>query len=88
VYPTQGAFLLPEHVAALPPPAGPVGIICSDPADAVRYLEAGPVGPYVIIRSAADVPAALGGMANLRTDVLEPELREAVTRALGVSSRR
>lgn len=86
MYPTTGAFLLPEHAVAAPADAGPVGIVCSRLEDVVAYLEAGPVGPYVVIRSAADVPAALGGLANLRSDVLEPELRQAIARALGISS--
>jgi hypothetical protein len=80
---TSGAFL-----GAEPPPTpkkvvdpGPVGIVVRDLDDAVAYLEAAPVGPYVIIRTVNDVPVRLGGLAILTHDMLTPALRDALTHA-------
>lgn len=59
-----------------------VAVVVADPGDAVAYLEMGGVTEYVIVRTAADVPESLGGMAILRQDELDPELRDALTCAL------
>lgn len=77
--------------AQLPPPpdadaGGPVGIVVADPADALAYLETvgGLPTDYVIIRTAADVPARLGGLVHL-TDDWPEELPEALERACGLA---
>lgn len=61
-----------------------VAVVVDDPADALAYLELGGVTQYVIVRTAADVPARLGGVAILRQGDLELDLRDALARALGV----
>lgn len=83
---TSGAFLMP---GAVPleldrAPVGHVGIVCDD-LDAVAAYLSDPLGPYVVIRSVADVPATLGGLAILTHELLTPELVEALSRATGVT---
>lgn len=82
MYPTSGALLagpveLPEAVQL------PVGIVADDLEKVAAYLDAGPLGPYVVIRTAADVPPRLGGIALLDVQV-DVELRDALVRAMGV----
>ncbi len=83
---TPGAFLVAEAPPAKvkPKPAqdpGPVGIVVCDLDEAAAYLDLGPVGPYVIIRTVRDVPKRLGGLAILTHQALTPELRDALTAA-------
>jgi hypothetical protein len=63
----------------------PVGLVVESFEQARDYLELGtsPSG-YVIIRTAADVPARLGGLALLTDAELDPKLRDALVRALGI----
>lgn len=65
--------------------ASTVAVIAHDRAEAEAWAAAGRLEDYAAVVTADDVPAQLGGMANLRQDALEPELRDALTRALGVS---
>lgn len=78
-------------VGAMPWPEAPapgeplVGLVVETYEQADEYLEKGtsPQG-YVIILTAADVPARLGGLALLAEGDLEPALRDALVRALGI----
>lgn len=66
-------------------PELPIGIVVADFADAAEYILASPRGlptPYYIIRTAADVPARLGGVALLSGAPLGDELTAALTAAL------
>jgi hypothetical protein len=63
-----------------------VAVVADSDEDLAAYLQLGPPEDYVVVYTAADVPARLGGMANLRQDELEPELRDALARALGVTT--
>lgn len=65
--------------------AATVAVVAHDRDEAEAWAHAGRLDDYVAVVAAEDVPAQLGGMANLRQDALEPELRDALTRALGVS---
>lgn len=63
-----------------------VAIITGNEEDLAAYLQLGAPDDYVVVYTADDVPAQLGGMANLRQDELGPELRDALARALGVTT--
>ena len=76
-----------EGPAPAPDAGGPIGIVCADQADALEYIEAMPGGlptPYVVIRTVADVPERLGGIASLTGD-WPAGLAEALSRACGIS---
>jgi hypothetical protein len=82
-YPTSGDFLYPG-ASPTPPPGAErkIGIVSRDPDRVLAYLDALPVGPYVVIRDVADVPAELGGLALLDDEPVPLDLAEALSRAL------
>jgi hypothetical protein len=73
-----------------PPPEPntlPVAIVVDNDEQAAAYLAAGPVpGDHVVVKTAADLPAQVGGIAIVTTEDLGDELRAALIRALGISA--
>jgi hypothetical protein len=59
----------------------PVGIVSTDIDLVADYVET-TRSPYVVIRTLADVPPRLGGLALLGTEQAPLELLEAVAQAL------
>lgn len=78
---------MPPDYELAPDAGGPIGIVVADPDDAVAYIAALPGGlptPYHVIRTVADVPERLGGVASL-TDSWPEGLAEALSRACGLT---
>ena len=79
-----------SHVpTGLAPAAGgdAIGIVVSDPEDALDYISALPGGlptDYYVIREVADVPEHLGGIASLTAE-WPPGLADALARACGLT---
>jgi hypothetical protein len=59
-----------------------VALIADTDEEVEAYLRLAVPPSYVVVRSAADVPTHLGGMAILTKRELEPELRDALVTAL------
>jgi hypothetical protein len=63
----------------------PVALVADTDADVDAYLALGQPASYVVVRSAADVPERLGGMAILTQRDLGDELRDALVTALAAT---
>jgi len=59
----------------------PIGVVSSSVERATEYLN-DVSSPYVIIRTVADVPERLGGLALLDDEPVPLELAQALSRAL------
>lgn len=81
MYRTSGFFLGGEEASPAEEEAGLVGIVTDDLDDVSAYLRHAGAIPYVVIRSAADVPERLGGFAILSPELLTAELQGALASA-------
>ena len=80
----SGMFAQPGDelsTAAIPASTDPVGIVADSFEDVFEYLDLGGIASYVIIRTVADVPPRLGGIALLTSAPIPPELADALTEA-------
>lgn len=83
--------MTPMQPARIPTPAadagGAIGIVVTDPDDALAYISGLPGGlptDYYVIRTVEDVPERLGGIASL-TPAWPAGLAEALSRACGLT---
>jgi hypothetical protein len=67
------------------PDAAPVALVVDSDEQLQRYLELGEPPSYVVVRTAADVPAVLDGMAILTDRELEKDLQDALVIALAAT---
>jgi hypothetical protein len=79
-----------EQAPLGPPPVPnelPIAVVVDDDEQAAAYLAAGPVpGGHVVVKTSADVPERLGGMAIVTERRLDEELQHALLVALGVAA--
>jgi hypothetical protein len=71
----------PTHV----PGTAPVALVVDTEEQLRRYLALGEPPSYVVVRTAADVPAVIDGMAILTDRELDRDLQQALVTALSAT---